>query len=322
MGDYILAVDIGGSKILMGVLDRDGQILLRQKEVTCCIGDQKAVMQQISGMHAEMMHKLKLEPQDFLGCGVGVPGPLNHETGIVQDSPNLRWSEVNIREELSERLATKLLLEKDANAAALAEKTYGSGRMCRHFIYITISTGIGGGIIVDGKILHGQAGGAAELGHMMVEPRGRKCGCGRLGCLEAHASGTALGLDAQELIARGGGEKILAYCSPGQPVTAYEIGLAARQGDAAANALIRQAADYLAVGTANLVNLFNPEKIIIGGGMGIGLQDFLLPRIRAYVYDNVFPMHRRNVSIEATQLGEDIVLLGCAAMVLRDQVEL
>lgn len=318
MQEYILAVDIGGTKILTGIIARNGQILLRLKEPICMTGNPQEVMMQISRMAEQMMRKLNIEPQDIIGVGAGVPGPLDYEKGIVEDSPNLRWKKFMIREALSKCLGLRLMLDKDTNVAAWAEKVYGTGRDCSHFIYMTISTGIGGGIFTDGKILHGRSGGASEIGHMMVEPNGRKCGCGRCGCLEAVASGTALSLDAQELIKQGGGEKIAALCSKGQAATPYELGMAARQGDPEALKIIRRAADYLAIGTANLVNIFNPEKVIIGGGVGTGLQDLLLPRIRDYVNASVFSLHRRNLSIEATPLGEDIVLLGCAAMVLAE----
>lgn len=319
MEKYILAIDIGGSKILTGILTPDGTILLRQKEATCSTGHPDEVVAQISRMTEQMMCKLNIRSQDLIGVGAGVPGPLDYERGMVMDTPNLPWKEFKIREALSNTLGIRLWLDKDTNVAAWAEKVYGAGRDCSHFIYVTISTGIGGGIVTDGNILHGQAGGASEIGHMMVEPNGRRCGCGRCGCLEAVASGTALSLDAQEMIRQGGGKKIAAFCGEGQEATAYELGLAARQGDPEAIGIIQRAADYLAIGTANLVNIFNPGKVIIGGGVGTGLQDLLLPTIRDYVKTHVFPLHRRNLSIEATPLGEDIVLMGCAAMVLADR---
>lgn len=318
MQEYILAVDIGGTKILTGILTRNGQILLRMKEPICMLGNPGEVMIQISRMAEQMMCKLNIKPHDIIGVGAGVPGPLDYENGIVEDSPNLRWTKFMIREELNKTFGLRLSLDKDTNVAAWAEKVYGNGRNCSHFIYMTISTGIGGGIFTDGKILHGQRGGASEIGHMMVDPNGRKCGCGRCGCLEAVASGTALSLDAQDLIRQGGGEGIAVLCREGQAATACELGMAARQGDPEALKIIQRAADYLAIGTANLVNIFNPEKVIIGGGVGTGLQDLLLPRIREYVNNNVFSLHRRNLCIEATPLGEDIVLLGCAAMVLAE----
>lgn len=319
MGDFIVAIDIGGSKVLSAILDRNGQVLMRCKEPTCATGRPEEVIEQSVRMVAEMKHSLGLHEQDILGTGVGVPGPLDYQAGIVEESPNLQWIRYPVREELSKRLGTKLLLDKDANVAALGEFYYGSNRNCGHLIYITVSTGIGGGIISDGRLLHGLRGGAGELGHMVVVPGGRKCGCGRLGCLEAVASGQALAWEAQEMINRGGGQQILACCRSGQPVSAREVAQAARQGDAQALTLISQTASYLGIGIANLVHIFNPEKVVLGGGVAMGLQDLLLPAIKNEVITNIFSLHRRQLEIEITQLGEDVVLLGCAAMVLSCQ---
>jgi glucokinase len=316
LGDFIIAIDIGGSKVLSAILDRKGQVLTRCKEATCAVGRPEEVVAQSVRMVAEMKHSLGLQEQDILGTGVGVAGPLDYQAGIVEESPNLQWLRFPVREELSKRLGNKLLLDRDTNVAALGEFYYGFNRHCRHLIYITVSTGIGGGIISDGRLLHGLHGGAGELGHMVVAPGGRQCGCGRQGCLEAVASGRALAQEAQALIARGGGKQILAVGRPGQPVSAREVAQAARQGDEQALALISQTACYLGIGIANLIHIFNPEKVILGGGVAMGLQDLLLPAIRNEVMTNIFALHRRQLEIEITGLGEDVVLLGCAAMVL------
>lgn len=321
MREYIAGIDIGGTKILTAILDREGRILTRRREFICAVGNPEMVMEQIAGMMKQTLAEMNLHAEDILATGVGTPGPLDFYRGVVEESPNLCWSSYPIQDELSKRLETKLLLDKDTNVAALGEKYFGSGQACPNFIYITISTGIGGAIIADGRLLHGQAGGAGELGHMVLEAGGRKCGCGRQGCLEALASGTALACAAQELIAQEQGRQILAFCDQNNPPTGREVGMAARQGDEEANDLINQAADYLGMAIANVVNIFNPGRVIIGGGMGLGLQDLLLPRIREYVLNNVFSLHGRDLQIEATQLGEDIVLLGCAAMVLNEELK-
>lgn len=292
---------------------------MRCQEPTSAAGRPEAVIEQTVRMVAEMKYSMDLKAQDILGIGVGVPGPLDFQAGIVEESPNLQWIRYPVREELSKRLGAKLLLDKDANVAALGEFYYGSNCQCRHLIYITISTGIGGGIISDGHLLHGLNGGVGELGHMVVAPGGRQCGCGRRGCLEAVASGRALAWEAEELIARGEGEQILANVPSGHPVSARELAQAARQGDKQAQALIDRTGCYLGMGIANLVNIFNPEKVILGGGVALGLQDLLLPVINNEVMANIFSLHRRQLEIEITKLGEDIVLSGCAAMVLNGQ---
>lgn len=320
MGEYIIAIDMGGSKVLCGILDRSGKILMRSRELTCVIGNPQAVIDQTERMVGEMKLAMGLREQDILGIGVGVPGPLDYQAGIVEESPNLKWLKYPVREELSKRLGAKLLLDKDTNVAALGEYYYECNCQCRHLIYITVSTGIGGGIIADGHLLHGQNGGGGEIGHMVVAPEGSQCGCGRRGCLEAVASGLAVAREANVLIARGAGQRIMANVCPGQPVSAREVAQAARQGDEEALGLIDRTGRYLGMGIANLVNIFNPERVVLGGGMALGLQDLLLPVIQNEVMNNVFSLHRRNLEIGMTRLGEDIVLAGCAAMILYSRV--
>lgn len=300
-------------------MDREGQVLVRRREVTCSTGEPEAVVEQAARMAEQLIAELGIDKKDILGTGVGVPGPLDFDRGIVLESPNLCWSQYPVKDELSKRLGTKLLLDKDTNVAALGEFYFGLNQRCRNLVYITVSTGIGGGIIAEGRLLHGQSGGAGELGHMVLDAKGRRCGCGRTGCLEALASGTALALDARELIARGQGKKIAAFCPEDSLATAHEVGMAARQGDKEANELVKKTAGYLGMAIANLVNLLNPERIVIGGGMGLGLKDLLLPPIQEYVYANIFALHRRKLEIEFTSLGDDIVLLGSAAMVLKTE---
>lgn len=319
MGDYIIGIDIGGSKVLTGIMDQTGQILVRKKEATVSQGHPEEVMDQVQVMVEQMKSELRIDTQDILGIGAGVPGPLDFYRGVVLESPNLRWSEYPVGSELSKRLGSKLLLGKDTNVATLGEFHYGCAKKCLNLIYITVSTGIGAGIIADGKLLHGHKGGAGELGHMVIEPGGRRCGCGRQGCLEALASGTALEEEAREMIAQGKGQNIRALSGDGQPVTARELGRAARQGNKEAAALISRAADCLGIAIANLVNILNPERVVIGGGMGLGLQDLLLPRINEFVLNEVFLLHRQDLHIEATRLGDGIVLRGCAAMVLENK---
>ncbi|HPF21710.1 MAG TPA: ROK family protein [Syntrophomonas sp.] len=318
MQDFIVAVDIGGSKILGAVLDRSGQILLRRREATAAIGKPDVVVGQVAGMITEMKNEMGLQEDDILGIGVGVPGPLDFRTGVVEGSPNLKWEKYPLREKLRSRLGSHLWLDKDTNAAVLGEYYYGLTPLCGHLIYVTVSSGVGGGIITDGQLLHGINGGGGEIGHMVVAPEGDICGCGRRGCLEVMASGWAVTREANALIARGSGNGILSHVRPGQAVGPREVGMAARQGDSVSLQLIERTGSYLGMAIANLVNIFNPAKIVLGGGMALGLQDLLLPIIQKKVSSNVFTLHRRDLYIEMTRLGEDIVLAGCAAMVLQE----
>lgn len=316
MGDYIIAIDIGGSKILGAVMDRSAGVLMRRRENTCAVGHPGAVADQVARMVTQMKDTVGLQEQDILGIGVGVPGPLDYQAGVVEESPNLQWEKYPIRDELNKRLGAKLLLDKDTNVAVMGEAYFGVERPCDNMIYITVSTGIGGGIITEGRLLHGLHGGGGEIGHMAVDPDGPLCGCGRRGCLEAVASGTAIARQAEALIAQGGGKKILDYLEPGHTVSAREVAQAAHDGDEEALDLLLRAGRYLGAGIASLINILNPERVILGGGMALGAQDLLLPTIRNEAFNNIFSLHRRDLEIGMTRLGEDIVLAGCAAMVL------
>lgn len=225
------------------------------------------------------------------------PGPLSYPEGVVINSPNLCWDNVALRDEMQKEFSYPLLVEKDTNAAALGEYYFGQDSKYRNLIYITVSTGVGAGIIINGKLYRGISGGAGEIGHMVVEPNGAVCQCGRQGCLEALASGTA--------IAREGGTK-----------GAKEIGDSARQGDKEALRIINSAGDYLAIGIGNLVNIFNPEAIILGGGVMQGLKDLWLDKLRQQVYSSAFPLNTRKLQIDVTKLGDNIGLYGCVAVII------
>jgi glucokinase len=318
MQELIIGIDIGGSKILSGIVNREGRILARKKEATplnCSPGE---VLDGITVTVKELMQELGAGWQDILGVAVGAPGPLDYFNGIIKDPPNLGWREFPLREELSKRLGKQLLLDNDANMAALGEMQFGRSKDCTHLIYMTVSTGIGGGIIIDGKVYHGKDGGAGELGRMRILAEQGPGGSGRAQNLEDLASGTALAHEAQELIKQGRGQGISALCPEGTIITAREIGAAARGGDREAREMIERAGCFLGIAIANLVNIFNPERIILGGGAGLGLQDFLLQPIQNAVHQWVAPSLNNNLKIEFSTLGEDIGLLGCAAAVLQE----
>jgi len=306
----IIGVDIGGSKILSGIISPAGQILARKKEATLADHSAGIIVDQICESVMDLRRETGAKREDILGMAVGAPGPLDYENGIIKDPPNLNWREFPLQEELNKRLDVKPLLDNDANMAALGELRFGGSKPCSHLIYMTVSTGIGGGIIQGGKIYRGQTGGAGEFGRMIMTPAGED--------LESLASGTAMANAAENLIQHGRGRGIMALCTKGKPVTSREIGAAARQGDPKASQIIRQAGEYLGMAVANLVNIFNPERVVLGGGAGLGLQDLLLQPIQDAVRKWVAPSLGKNLQVEFTTLGEDIGILGCAAAVLEE----
>lgn len=317
--EVIIGVDIGGSKILSGILTCEGRIIVQQKKPTLADRAAGEILDDISETIKELMHKAGVQRKDILGIAVGAPGPLDHISGIIKDPPNLRWRNWPLRDELSKRLGTQLLLENDANLGALGEWRFGGSKADRNLIYITVSTGIGGGIIVDGKLYRGSSGSAGEFGRMRMNVAGEEFSCKSNRSLEELASGTAIASEAQELIKQGLGHSILKFCPQGSMVTARQVGDAARCGVPEALTIINRAGQYLCIAIVNLVNIFNPDRVILGGGAGLGLQEFLAGPINDCVKNYLSSSMKHNLKVEFTTLGENIGLLGCAAAVLQEE---
>ena len=203
-----------------------------------------------------------------LGIGVGAPGPLDRRQGVVLLTPNLGWVNMPLRARLAEGLHLTAALDNDANCAILGECWVGAARDAKYVMGMTIGTGIGGGIVVDGTLYHGASDCAGEIGHMTIDLDGRRCGCGNYGCLEAYASGPAIALRAIEKV-EAGAESMLASLVDGDlaRVTAQTVYEAAQQGDALAHEVVRETAHYLGAGLANLLNIFNPDRVVIVGGV-------------------------------------------------------
>ena len=204
----------------------------------------------------------------IVGVGVGAPGPLDTERGVVLETPNLVWRDMPLRDRLAVALEMPAVLDNDANCAVLGECWVGAGRGARQAIGMTIGTGIGGGLVLDGRLYHGAANSAGEIGHMTIDVDGRRCGCGNYGCLEAYASGPAIAMRAVEQL-RAGMESRLSAMSGGNmdAITAQTVFEAARAEDEVALEVVRDTAQYLGVGLANLLNIFNPELVVIMGGV-------------------------------------------------------
>jgi len=311
--EVIIGVDLGASKILSGIGTSDGQILQKTKQLTPH-GNASSVIDLIADNILEWIKIAEAQHDSVKGIAVAVPGPVTYPGAVIEDSPNLGWQRVEFKEELSRRLGRPVVVDKDTNLAALGEYHFGQDRKYAHLLYLTVSTGVGGGIIINDRLYHGWRGGGGEFGHMVIDASGPECSCGRRGCLEAVASGTAVTKQIEALIKAGRGQNIAA-CGCGSAVGAPELGKAARKGDPEALKLIKELGQNLGIGIANLVHLFNPQIVVIGGGVMIGLGDLLLEPIKEYVGEKAFPLHRRDLIIETTTLGNDIGLYGCIAAI-------
>lgn len=312
-----LGIDLGGTKILTAVANAQGKMLSRDHSITPAKEGPEAVIRSIVESTRRALNQVPIAAADLAAIGLGAPGLSNPETGILFTSPHLPgWHDVPLRDIIEKELGTKAFLINDANAAAVGELYFGAGRGVRNFIYITISTGIGGGIIIDGKVYTGSAGTAGELGHMVIDDKGPPCNCGNRGCWETLASGMALAREARRRIKRGDSTSILEYASgDAGKINAEIICEAAQAGDCLAGELIARNAYYLGVGLANLINIFNPEVIVIGGGLS-NIGDMLLKPAYEEAGRRAFRQAYQAVRFARPRLGRNSGVLGAAVFAL------
>jgi glucokinase len=313
----VIGIDLGGTKISTALVNSKGGIIARNYRKTQAVEGPDAVIERILDAACQVMTKADVESSQVAAAGICAPGPLDIAAGVVVSPPNLpRWDRVPLRQLIVDALNIPVFLEKDANAAAMGEHRFGAGRGTQHMIYVTVSTGIGSGLILDGKLYHGATSMAGEIGHTTIVPNGPRCGCGNYGCLEALASGTAIARQARERVAQGT-PTLIADLAEGDPerITARLVTQAANQGDAEARQIIAEAMTYLGIGMANLVNLFNPQIIIIGGGLA-NIGDALFESVWHVVEQRAFRAAAETVRIVPAKLGDDVGVLGAAAVAL------
>ncbi|MBF6614059.1 MAG: ROK family protein [Chloroflexi bacterium] len=318
----IIGIDLGGTKILGVRSDEEGKVQARALRPTEAARGLDAVLYRITDTIREL-----IPPEGVDAIGVGVPGPLDAAKGMVYEPANLPgWKDVPLRELLYARSGMPreipLVLVNDANAAALAEYSFGAGsekvtgRKLQHLVYLTISTGIGGGVISDGKLLLGATGMAAELGHVSIDFAGPRCYCGSIGCLEILASGPALAREASVVIASRRATRMAELVGgDARKVTAEVVVKAAQEGDAQACALMEREGLLVGVGVVNCIHTFNPELVVLGGGVS-NAGDLLFKPVRATVEARVMPAYKGTFDIVPAALGGTSGALGAVAAAL------
>lgn len=312
---FVLGIDIGGTNLVVGAVRTDGrQVLGVHSQPTDASRGPDAVIADIITMGRTTLRQLQAElPEaEMLGVGIGSPGPLNTRTGVVILTPNLGWVNMPVRDRIAAGLGLPATLDNDANCAVLGECWVGAGQGKACVVGLTIGTGIGGGIVLDGQLHHGVSDCAAEVGHMTINLNGRRCGCGNDGCLEAYASGPAIAARAVEQL-RAGAESTLSTLVDGalDRVTAATVYEAAAAGDELANEVVRDTALYLGVGVANLINIFNPDCVVIAGGV-IAAGDHLLAPLRREVARRAFRPAVEACTIVPAALGGQAGVIGAA----------
>jgi glucokinase len=286
---YLVGVDLGGTNIVAGALAEDGSdVLALRSEPTRADQGADAVVDRIVRMIdtviAETIAHTGARRDDVIGIGVGAPGPLDRERGIVVTTPNQGWTNFPLRDVIAERTRLPVRIDNDANCATLGEWWLGAARGARNVVGITIGTGIGGGLIIDGKLYHGSSDIAGEIGHMTIDSTGRWCKCGNYGCLEQYASGTAIARRAREaLIAES--DSLMHRMVEGdlERLTAALVYEASKLGDMLALEVVQETARFLGAGVANMINIFNPDVVVVAGGVtqaGDTLFEPLLREVR------------------------------------------
>jgi len=268
---WIVGIDIGGTNLVVGAVTEHGdRVQALVSEPTGVPEGPDAVIGRIIQLAKGVIAATRRDdPQaDILGVGIGSPGPLDRQRGVVIFTPNLRWKNMPLRDRIGSALELPAALDNDANCAMLGEHWVGAAKGARNAVCFTIGTGIGGGIVIGGELVHGASDAAAEIGHITIEVNGRRCGCGNDGCLEAYASGPAIARRAVEAIEAGAVSGIPALAGGDlSQITAQTVFEAVAAGDALAYELVRDTARYLGVGIANLLNILNPEVVVVCGGV-------------------------------------------------------
>ena len=291
---YIIGVDLGGTNIVAGAMPADGsREIAMHTTPTLAEGGASSVVDRITGMIEQVIEQTMAETgadrSAFLGVGIGSPGPLNREKGIVIVTPNLGWKNFPLRDEIAKRVGLEATLDNDANCATLGEFWCGAAVGGRNVIGMTLGTGIGGGLILEGKLYHGSSDVAGEIGHTSIDANGRRCKCGNYGCIEAYASGPAIAERAREALRGDEGESILVTLADGdqRKITAQTVYEASKRGDVVAREVVRETGLILGTAVANLLNIFNPDIVVMAGGV-TQAGDALFQPLRAEVRRRAF----------------------------------
>lgn len=316
---YFIGIDLGGTNIAAGVVDENLNILKKGSVPTLASRPADEIVADMAKLCLDLIADAGLSVSDIEYAGIAAPGTANSDTGIIEYANNLPFRNFPIAAKLSEMSGiSRVIIENDANAAALAEAVAGAAKGERFSVMITLGTGVGGGIIIDGKVYSGFNHAGAELGHMVISHGGRHCSCGRDGCWEAYSSATGLINMTKEKIEeckKSGRETIMIQMVEGSKVSGKTAFAAMKQGDAAASEVVDEYISYLACGISNIINIFQPNVLSIGGGI-CGEGDNLLIPLNKAVWGEVYNSENaeRRTQIRIAQLGNDAGIIGAAAL--------
>jgi len=309
--NYVIGIDLGGTKINGALADLDGKIISQYTMPTNAAEGEEAVLGRIVMVIEKVMELADKSTDNIKAIGIGSPGPLDAKEGIIITTPNLPFRNFQLVKPLVEKFNIPTYLDNDANVAAIGEYMLGAGKGTTNMIYMTVSTGVGGGAILDGKVYRGGTSNALEIGHMTIVPDGPKCNCGNYGCIEALASGTAIARQAREALENGEETSLKNY----EKVTSYEVYKEAEKGDKVAIEILDRSFNYLGIAVANTITSFDPEMFVIGGGVS-QMGSVLFDKVKEVVNKRCFKAMSEFCKIVPAGLGTDAGVMGAVALAL------
>lgn len=309
MSQFYIGVDLGGTKIYTAICNELGEIFNEEVIATEVDKGPEQIVDKIINSIKKVSKNIKAE--EVKAIGIGSPGPLNIKEGLIVSPPNLPIRNFNIVDKIKSEFKLPTFLDNDANAATLGEYIFGAGKGTENMIYITASTGVGGGAILNGKIYRGSTSNALEIGHTTISRDGRVCGCGNRGCVESMSSGIYIEKMANDLI----GEEKETTLKNYEKITAKEVFTEAAKGDQVSNYILSETLSYLGMAVANCANIFDPDKIIIGGGITKG-GSIVLGKINEEVKNRSLEPIYKNCKIEKAQLGDQAGVIGAVALAM------
>ncbi|HEN9255195.1 TPA: ROK family glucokinase [Streptococcus agalactiae] len=316
MSKKLLGIDLGGTTIKFGILTLEGEVQEKWAIETNTLENGRHI---VSDIVESLKHRLSLyglTKDDFLGIGMGSPGAVDRTSKTVTGAFNLNWADTQeVGSVIEKEVGIPFFIDNDANVAALGERWVGAGANNPDVVFVTLGTGVGGGVIADGNLIHGVAGAGGEIGHMIVDPENVfTCTCGNKGCLETVASATGVVRVARQLAEQyEGSSAIKAAIDNGDTVTSKDIFIAAEDGDKFANSVVERVSRYLGLAAANISNILNPDSVVIGGGVSAA-GEFLRSRVEKYFVTFAFPQVKKSTKIKIAELGNDAGIIGAASL--------
>lgn len=312
MGEkYVVGIDLGGTKVSGALADMEGNVISKYTLSTNAFEGDNAVLERIINVISKVVEDAGKVKEDIKTIGIGSPGPLDAQKGIIITTPNLPFRNFNLIEPIKNKFGVPTFLDNDGNVAAIGEYMFGAGKGSSNMLYVTVSTGIGGGAVLNGKIYRGNTYNALEIGHMTLLENGPKCNCGNYGCAEVLASGTAIARQAREAIEGGESTSLKQY----EVVTSYEVFKEAEKGDSLSKEILSKSLNYLGICIANLITTFDPEMVIIGGGVSKA-GEIVFDTVKEVVNERCFKTMANNCKIVPAAFGTNAGVIGAVTLAL------